>query len=263
MSTHRHAHTAPVKRGERGRAERRLRMTPNRRTALITGAAQGIGWACAQHFLREGWSVVGWDTRPRNDARIQWGRVDVSDWDAVASAAEKLPPLAAAVHCAAIATRSPIIKTAKEEWDRVIAVNLNAVFYVARWLFRPLRQGRGVLVNLASINATNTFANRAAYSCAKAAVLSFTQTLAVEWGPAGIRAFAVSPGFTLTEMTLEAIRAGAIDEKRVKAFTPQRRMLTPAAVARAIVCLVGDDFSGLTGNNVLIDCGFDAWGGRF
>ena len=77
------------------------------------------------------------------------------------------------------------------------------------------------------------------------------------------QAFAVSPGFTLTEMTLEAIRAGAIDEKRVKAFTPQRRMLTPAEVARAIVGLVGDDFSALTGNNVLVDCGFDAWGGRF
>ena len=238
-------------------------MASNRRTALITGAAQGIGWACAQRFLQEDWSVIGWDTEPRNDARIQWSRVDVSDWDAVASAAEKLPPLAAAVHCAAIATRSPIIETKKEEWDRVIRVNLNAVFYVARWLFRPLRRARGVLVNLASINATNTFANRAAYSCAKAAVLSFTQTLAVEWGSAGIRVLAVSPGFTLTEMTLEAIRAGAIDEKRVKGYTPQGRMLKPAEVARAIVCLVGDDFSALTGNNVLIDCGFDAWGGRF
>jgi NAD(P)-dependent dehydrogenase (short-subunit alcohol dehydrogenase family) len=81
--------------------------------------------------------------------------------------------------------------------------------------------------------------------------------------PAGIRVLAVSPGFTLTEMTLETIHAGAIDENRVKACTPQGRMLKPAEVAGAIVGLVGDDFSALTGNNVLIDCAFDAWGGRF
>jgi NAD(P)-dependent dehydrogenase (short-subunit alcohol dehydrogenase family) len=145
----------------------------------------------------------------------------------------------------------------------VIGVNLSGAFYVARWVFPALERGGGALVNIASINATNTFRNRAAYNASKAGLLSLTQTLAVEWAPRGVRVLAVSPGFTRTSMMDQGIRAGRTNEQQIVGYTPQQRILRPEEIASAIVRLVGDDFSGLTGSNVLIDGGFDAWGGRF
>ena len=78
------------------------------KVALITGAAMGIGCACVERFLAEGWSVIGWDIDAGSDPRVSWTRIDISDWDAVLAAAGEVPPLAAVVmvhgfssHCGA------------------------------------------------------------------------------------------------------------------------------------------------------------------
>jgi len=232
---------------------------------LVTGAASGIGAAVARRFVGEGWRVLGWDLLPGDDSDLEWTGLDISDWDAVAEASRDLPPLHAAVHCAAIARLTPIMEMTREDWDRTLAVNLNGSFYVARHLFHALDRANGALALLSSVNSKNTTRFRAPYNASKAGVVSLTQALAVEWALAGskVRVFAVSPGLTRTPQALMRIESGAIDEETLLGRTPTRRWIEPDELATAIVRLVGPEFSALHGGNVFLDVGYDAWGGHF
>jgi NAD(P)-dependent dehydrogenase (short-subunit alcohol dehydrogenase family) len=235
------------------------------RTVLITGAAMGIGQACADRFLTDGWAVLGWDVRPGEDERVSWTTVDVSDWDAVEAAAADVPALQAVVNCAAIALLTPTLEMTREQWDRTIAINLNGAYYVSRHLYPALKAGQGVLVHVASVNSKNTTRYRAPYNSSKAGVVSLAQALAVEWALAesGIRVVTVSPGLTRTAPAMERVQSGIIDEETLLGRVPMRRWIEPAEIAAAIFRLVGSDFSALHGSNVFLDAGYDAWGGHF
>jgi NAD(P)-dependent dehydrogenase (short-subunit alcohol dehydrogenase family) len=235
------------------------------RTVLITGAAMGIGQACAERFLTDGWGVLGWDVRPGEDERVSWTTVDVSDWDAVEAAAGEVPALQAVVNCAAIALLTPTLEMTREQWDRTIAINLNGAYYVSRHLFPALKAGQGVLVHVASVNSKNTTRYRAPYNCSKAGVVSLAQALAVEWALAdsGVRVITVSPGLTRTAPAMERVESGIIDEETLLGRVPMRRWIEPAEIAAAIVRLVGSEFAALHGSNVFLDAGYDAWGGHF
>lgn len=235
------------------------------RTALVTGAASGIGAACAARFLDRGWRVLGWDLHGGDEARVEWAAVDVADWDAVEAAAGGLPPLGAVVNCAAIARLTPTLEMSRDDWDRTIAVNLGGAYYVSRHLYPALAAARGCLVHLASVNSKNTTRHRAPYNASKAGIVALTQALAVEWGLAGsgIRVFAVSPGLTRTAQATMRVEAGDIDEQTLLGRVPTRRWIEPEEVAAAVVALCGDEFSAVHGANVFVDAGYDAWGGRF
>jgi NAD(P)-dependent dehydrogenase (short-subunit alcohol dehydrogenase family) len=232
---------------------------------LVTGAASGIGAACAERFLREDWDVIGWDVSAGEDPRIDWHSIDISDWDAVAMAAEDMPPLDAAVNCAAIARLTPIMEMTRDDWDRTLAINLSGAFYLARHLFVPLDQANGVLVQVASVNSRNTTRFRAPYNASKAGLVSLTQALAVEWALAGskVRVFAISPGITRTQQAWMRVEAGAITEEALLGRVPTRRWIEPDEIAAAVFRLVGPDFTALHGGNVFLDAGYDAWGGHF
>jgi NAD(P)-dependent dehydrogenase (short-subunit alcohol dehydrogenase family) len=231
---------------------------------LVTGAASGIGRACCDRFLAEGYAVHGWDVTDGADERIGWTSLDVSDWDAVEAAAKAYDELDAVVHCAAIARVTPVLEMSREDWDRTIAVNLNGSYYVARHLHRPLAARAGVLVLVASVNARNTTQFRAPYNASKAAVVSLTQALAVEWALAGspVRVLAVSPGLTRTPQPMEKIRTGRVSEAELLARVPAHRWIEPEEIAAAVFRFTGPDFSALHGENVFLDAGFNAWGGR-
>ena len=235
------------------------------KVALITGAAMGIGRACVDRFLDEGWSVIGWDLDAGSDTRVSWQRVDVSDWDAVLAAAGDVPPLAAVVNCAAIARLTPTLEMTREDWDRTIAVNLNGAYYVSRHLFAPLKAGGGVLVHIASVNSKNTTRFRAPYNCSKAAIVALSQALAVDWAleGSGVRVVTVSPGLTRTAPALERVELGLIDEQVLLGRVPLKRWIEPHEIAGVIFRVVGEDFAAVHGSNVFVDAGYDAWGGHF
>jgi NAD(P)-dependent dehydrogenase (short-subunit alcohol dehydrogenase family) len=236
-----------------------------RRRAVVTGAASGIGAAVAAQFLEQGCSVEGWDVKPGDDQAVRWTTVDVSDGDDVAEAASSLDEVDAVVNCAAIATLDAILDIDPADWNRTLAINLTGSFNVARALYPSLRRADGVLVLVGSVNAKNTTTRRGAYSASKAAVVSLTQTIAVEWALAGsgIRVLCVSPGLTRTAQATMRIESGAIDEAKLLGRVPLDRWITPNEIASAIVSLTGPEFSALHGANVIIDAGYDAWGGHF
>lgn len=232
------------------------------RTAVITGAAGGIGAATARLLLDEGWSVAGWDLGPGEDDAVAWERVDVTDYASVEAAAQRLDDgVALLVNCAATADRAPAATMTPEQWENVIRVDLSGTFYCCRALHSRLAVGGGVVVNLASIAGHGAWAGRANYCSAKAGVTMLTQVLGLEWAADGIRVVAVSPGFVMTPMMRASIEGGHLHVEALKQRTPQGRFAEDHELAGAIVALAGDTFAFMTGTTVVIDGGWCANGG--
>ncbi|MCH7670267.1 MAG: SDR family oxidoreductase [Acidobacteria bacterium] len=236
-------------------------MSDQQTSVLVTGVASGIGKACAERFLTEGWRVLGWDLIDPELDGIVFEKVDVSDWAAGLKAGRRLPALKAVVNSAGIASRLPATELDHEEWDRLVAVNLTGSFYVARFTFDALSRGTGALIFLGSVAGTAGFANRSAYCASKAGVLALTRCLAIEWATYGIRVMSVSPTFTRTGLVLDGIQSGRTNESDIIDHTPQRRLLEADEVAGVIYQVVQPSFGAVTGSDVLVDAGFNALSG--
>ncbi len=230
------------------------------RVAVITGAASGIGEACAQALNNDGWSVVGWDIAPGDAADVHWAEVDVGDFDSVSAAAAEVAEASLLVNAAGISDRAPAAEMAPEQWDSVLRVDLTGTFYASRALFEALRKGKGTVVNVASIAGHRSFAGRANYCAAKAGVIALTEVLGLEWAKEGVRVVAISPAFVATPMMVEGIRDGHIEESAVLNRTPMDRLAAPSEIAASILALASDSFSYMTGTTVLVDGGWCARG---
>jgi SDR family mycofactocin-dependent oxidoreductase len=255
------------------------------RTALVTGAARGIGAATVRALVADGWSVVALD-RCADDPRLPYALATRADLDALAAldadrvlpvvadaadedalrravalAEERYGGLDAALAVAGVVAGGvPLWEQPADEVRAVLEVDLAAVVALARTavpalLRRPApRSGRFLAV--ASAAATRGLPMMAAYCAAKAGVTGLVRALAVELGPHGVTANAVSPGSTDTLVLAESARLYGLPDGR--AFAPQQplgRLLDPAEVAAALVWLAGEASSGVTGAVLPVDAG--------
>src|SRR5215218_4513364 len=239
------------------------------RTFLVTGAASGIGLATAERLLAEGGTVVGADLTAAPDLgeRFSFVSADVSDEAAVAAVMAAVPDrLDGVVHAAGVAGGGPVHLLDRAEWDRVIAINLTGTFLVAkaalaRMIDQPRIDGeRGSIVTLASIEGLEGTAGGSAYNAAKGGVVLFTKNVAIDYGPVGIRANAVCPGFIQTPMTdfifgmegLPEVSQQYVDEHAL------RRIGQPEEIAAAAAFLLGSDARFVTGVAMPVDGGYTA-----
>src|SRR5690606_16543269 len=118
---------------------------------LITGAASGIGLACAEEFHAAGFTVIGWDLKPGTQDYVRWQQVDVSDWESVAQAGSDLPPLDVVVTSAGLGVRGAVNDLSPETWRRVMSVNVDGTAFTAMAAFESLKAARGTLVTIGSI----------------------------------------------------------------------------------------------------------------
>lgn len=230
---------------------------------LITGGASGIGAATAARFLEEGARVVVLDRDAEGRQRIVTelsglaGAVaaDVSRIDEVrqafADAVRLLGGVDVLINNAGISIRHNFLDITPEEWDRVLAVNLTGVFYVAQTVARHMiERGSGVVLNTASTNGIVGYPYYADYNATKAGVIELTRSMALELAPK-VRVNAVAPGYVLTPMQ----RAEYTDEMlaEVNGKIPLGRHAKPEEVAALFAFLASDDAAYITGHVYTID----------
>lgn len=237
------------------------------KTALVTGAARGIGLACARRLAREGYRVAALDIDApelaKSGGEFLTLECDVAEPAQVSASLARLERefgrLDALVNNAGIAVFKPLLETTFEEWSRVLAVNLGGPFIVTQACVPlMLRSGGGAVVNITSISGTRASTLRVAYGTSKAALMHLTKQQAVELGEMGIRVNAVSPGPVDTAMAKAVhtsdIRAGYRDA------IPLARYGSEEEIAAAVAFLCGDEARYVNGATLPVDGGFAAAG---
>jgi meso-butanediol dehydrogenase / (S,S)-butanediol dehydrogenase / diacetyl reductase len=230
---------------------------------LITGGASGIGAATAARFLEEGAAVCVLDRHPKGCEQIRRElpnlagvlEADVSKLEQVRSAFDDAVRIMGGVDVlinnAGISIRHNFLEITAEEWDRVIAVNLTGVFYVAQVAARHMwERGSGVILQTASTNGIVGQPYYADYNATKAGVIELTKTMALELAPK-VRVCAVAPGYVLTPMQRAEYSDAMFEEVNRK--IPLGRHAKPEEIAALFAFLASDDAAYVTGQVYTID----------
>lgn len=243
------------------------------KTVLITGGASGMGAASAREFAAAGAHVFIVDRNGPLALQVaaEIGAPDpiigdISDSDfcrqAVATVLDRYGRLDVLVNCAGIIHRAGAEGTSDEQWRRVMAVNVDAVFYMSRAAVGPMKkQGGGAIVNFGSIWGDVGAAGVLAYCASKGAVHNLTRALALDHVKDGIRVNAVCPGEVNTPMLASGRPVPPTPEdlrKLGEAVVPMGRLAEPVEIARVVLFLASDDASYMTGSLVTVDAGYTA-----
>jgi len=243
------------------------------KTAFVTGAARGIGRGIARGLAEAGARVALVD-RDGETARGTAGELaaegleclalqaDVTRQGEVEAAIEALLErwgrLDIAVNNAGICHNAPSAELAEQDWDRVLDLDLKAVFLCAQAEGRPMiARGSGSIINIASMSAqvVNFPQPQAAYNAAKAGVVQLTRSLAAEWAQFGVRVNSISPGYVNTDL----LQPGKSLHPQWIELTPQKRLGEPWEIAGAAVYLASEAASFCTGTDLVVDGGYTLW----
>ena len=240
-------------------------MADTDRTALVTGAATGIGQAIAERLAAEGAHVVVTDIEDGSSTvdRIQeaggsaeFREADVTDPDSLEEAFSGLELDAlvnnAAYYAPLVGNKKRFDEIDPEEWDTVMGVNAKGVYLASRAALPHLNEGSAI-VNISSSTALKGTGGFLHYVASKAAVLGMTRAMANELGDLDIRANAVAPGFTASEASLQA--GEEYVEGRAESQALSKRSIQPGDIADAVAFLAGPDSKMITGQTMTVDGG--------
>jgi NAD(P)-dependent dehydrogenase (short-subunit alcohol dehydrogenase family) len=241
------------------------------KVAAITGAARGIGRACAERFLSEGVKVIISDVdndalektvaelgRPKDLQAVHCHVARRGDVDrVVATAVREFGRLDIMVNNAGVARNQDILEITEKDFDDVIAINLKGAFFGVQAAARQMvaQGGGGVIINMSSVNALLAIPTLATYAISKGGMKQLTSVAAVALAPHNIRVVAVGPGTILTDMVASAIFNSEDARKSVLSRTPIGRGGEPSEVASVVAFLASDDASYITGQTIYPDGG--------
>ena len=249
------------------------------KVVVITGAGSGIGRATALAFGREGAKVVAADLEAAS-AQATAGQIKAAGGDAeslqvdvsvaadvermVTTTVERLGGLDVLVNNAGVFFQVPVAQVPEEQWDRLMSINLKGVYLGCKHVVpQMIRQGRGAIVNTASIAGLRGFAGYGTYGAAKGGVVQLTKAFALEVARVGIRVNCVCPGIIETAMLDQGVAEMGLDRSMfvqlAGAAHPMGRIGRPEEVAAAILFLASDDASFITGIALSVDGGL--WAG--
>lgn len=236
------------------------------RVTVITGAAQGIGEACARRFAAEGAPVVivDVDTAKGEALARELGGLfiacDVGDSaqvramvDRVVAAHGRIDVL---VNNAGIFRAADFLDITEADFDAVLRVNLKGAFLVAQAVARVMvKAGSGSIVHMSSVNAVVAIPSIASYNLSKGGINQLTRVMALALADSGIRVNAVAPGTIATELAAKAVLTSDDARQRILSRTPMKRLGEPAEIAEVVAWLASDASSYLTGEIVVADGG--------
>ena len=233
------------------------------KTALVTGAAQGIGRATAALFAAEGATVWATDRNPEALRGLDavHRRLDVTDPQQIEAVIGEAGPLDILFNCAGVVASGTILECSDADWELSFDVNVTAIYRSIRAaLPGMLANGGGSIVNMASVASSITgVPNRFAYGASKAAVIGLTKSVAADFVAQGIRCNAICPGTIDTPSLQERLRATGDYESAWRDFNarqPMGRLGTAEEIARLALYLASDESSFTTGQIHVIDGGW-------
>jgi NAD(P)-dependent dehydrogenase (short-subunit alcohol dehydrogenase family) len=242
------------------------------KTVVITGAGRGLGLGMARRFGQAGAHVViaeidgetgahAADALCRDGLSAQFEPLDVRDPAQSVALVDKLATARGQidvwVNNAGVAHKGPAETLALDEWDQSIAVMLSGAFYCAQAVGRQmLKQGRGVIVNVSSVNGYQAIEGRVAYSTAKAGLNMLTQALGIEWAKRGVRVVGIAPGVVMTDLVKKGIAEGTASIEAYERRTPMHRLGTVEEIADAVLYFASDEASYIVGETMKVDGGW-------
>jgi NAD(P)-dependent dehydrogenase (short-subunit alcohol dehydrogenase family) len=240
------------------------------KVCVITGAAQGIGEACAMRFANERAKVVVSDVQIEKGEAVAkairnaggeaiFFACDVSQKsdcvDLIQAAVDAFGSVDVHLSNAAIIAAKEFLDITEEDWEQTVGVNLNGFFYAGQAAAAQMvKQGFGNIINMSSINAVVAIPTATPYTVCKGGVLQLTKSMALSLAPHGIRVNAVGPGTIATEMG-KTMMSNPAAKKRVLSRTPLGRPGEPDEIASVCVFLASDDASYITGETIYCDGG--------
>ncbi|TFZ03864.1 SDR family oxidoreductase [Ramlibacter humi] len=236
------------------------------KTALVTAAGQGIGYASALALAAEGAQVWATDVNAsllekfRGVERVQAVQLDVLDKDAIQKVVAGMPAIDVLFNCAGYVHNGTILQATDEEWNFALNLNVRAQFWaIQAALPRMLKQGGGSVINMASVcSSIKGLPNRFIYGTSKAAVIGLTKSVAADYVADGIRCNAICPGTVDTPSLADRINANADPQAARKAFIarqPMGRLAQAHEIAPLVVFLASDESVFVTGQAYAADGG--------
>lgn len=237
-------------------------------TAVVTGAARGLGRAMADGLAERGANIAIFDVIDGTQAceeiagecgvQTKFYQVDVTDEarieEAVGEVIEDFGPIDVLLNNAGIYYTTPVVETSLEDWQRILDVDLNGYFLMAKYVIPRMPDG-GRIINIASIAGHSAFEQSAAYCVAKGGVIELTKSLAYEFGDRGIRVNAICPGTFTTDMTAEMLEDTEFIAT-IKREIPLNRPGRPEELKGLAIYLASDASSYMTGSIIDIDGGW-------
>jgi len=241
---------------------------------LVSGGTRGIGFAIAQGFAQRGAVVVvtGRTSEGTNEAeaKLREGAMfppvgvacDVADGEQIkrlaAGVIDQFGRVDVLINVAGVNRRKPAIEVTDDDYDFIMGTNMRGAFLLSREIGRGMLERKaGCQINIASLNTDRPLKNVMPYAVSKAGIAHMTRSLAMEWGPSGVRVNAIAPGFIVTDLTRklwsdETMQAWGL------ANTPQRRLGTPEDLVGVALFLAAPASAFITGQVIYVDGGFTA-----
>lgn len=245
-----------------------ITMKLQHKVALVTGAAHGIGLACARRFIEEGAQLMladidqaaGLAAVAQLGAAAAFCKADVSiksDVDLLIGATlAAFGRIDILINNAGITHAADFLDLAEEDFDRVLRVNLKSMFLCGQAAARVMvGQGSGAIINMSSVNAVLAIPNQVPYVVSKGGINQLTKVMALNLAPHGIRVNAIGPGTIMTELAKQAVLSSAEARRTILSRTPLGRCGEPEEIASIAAFLASDDASYLSGQTIYADGG--------